>query len=171
MADISNNLLNAIKHIRAFVFDVDGVLTDGNILLLANGEWLRKMYVRDGFAIQQAVKTRYKICIISEDSSEAVGKRLDALGIPEIYFNADGKLAAFEKFIIDREIDVHEIMYMGDDINDLPCLKAAGLAVCPADAVPEVKAVCHYVAQAKGGEGCVREVIEMVMKSHKVWDF
>jgi|SRR6185437_6285668 len=171
MPQSQNNLFHALKHIRAFVFDVDGVLTNGNILLLANGEWLRGMNIRDGFAIQQAVKKRYKVCVISEDSSEAVGKRLDSLGIPEIYFNADGKLAAFEKFIIDRETDIHEIMYMGDDINDLPCLKAAGIAVCPQDAVPEVKAVCHYVAQAKGGEGCVREVIELVMKSHKAWDF
>jgi 3-deoxy-D-manno-octulosonate 8-phosphate phosphatase (KDO 8-P phosphatase) len=167
----TDTFFNKLKHIRAIVLDVDGVLTNGNMLLLENGEWLRQMSFKDGFAIEYAIKKRYKICIVSENGSEAIGKRMDAMGVSEIYFNAEVKLAALEKFVIDHEVDIHEILYMGDDIPDISCMKAVGLAVCPQDAAPEVKNISHYIAQAKGGEGCVREVLEMVMKSHKIWDF
>jgi 3-deoxy-D-manno-octulosonate 8-phosphate phosphatase (KDO 8-P phosphatase) len=150
---------------------VDGVLTNNNILLLDNGEWLRQMSMKDSFALEHALKKRYKICIISQSGSEAIGKRLDAIGVSEIYFNAESKLAALEKFVIDHEVSIHEILYIGDDIPDIPCMKAVGIAACPQDAVPEVKKVSHYVSNSKGGEGCVREILEMVMKSHQVWDF
>jgi len=166
----SDSFLHRLKYIRAVMMDVDGVLTNGNILLLDNGEWLRQMNAKDGYALEYAVKKRYKICVISEGGSEAVGKRLDALGVQEIYFNAESKLAAMEKFVIDHEVDIHEILFIGDDIPDIAALKAAGVACCPQDAVAEVKKVSDYITTAKGGEGCVREVIEMVMKAHKTWD-
>jgi 3-deoxy-D-manno-octulosonate 8-phosphate phosphatase (KDO 8-P phosphatase) len=166
-----DTFFNKLKFIRAIALDVDGVLTNGNMLMLDNGEWLRQMSFKDGFALEYAIKKRYKICIISESGSEAIGKRLDALGIKEVYFYAESKLAALEKFVIDHEVDIHEILYIGDDIPDIPCLKAAGIAACPQDAVPEVKAISHYIANTKGGEGCVREILEMIMKLHKIWDF
>jgi len=167
----SDSLFDKLKYIRALVFDVDGVLTNGNMLMLGNGELLRQMSFRDGFALEYAIKKRYKICVISESGSEAIGKMLDALGIKEVYFYAESKLAALEKFVIDHEVDIHEILYMGDDIPDLDCMKAVGIAVCPQDAVPEIKNISHYITSANGGEGCVREVLEMVMKYHKFWDF
>jgi 3-deoxy-D-manno-octulosonate 8-phosphate phosphatase (KDO 8-P phosphatase) len=165
------SFFNKLKYIRAIALDVDGVLTNGNILMLDNGELLREMSMRDGFALEHAIKMRYKICIISESGSEAIGKRLDILGVSEIYFNAESKLAALEKFVIDHEVNIHEILYIGDDIPDIPCMKSVGLAACPQDAAPEVKLISHYVANSKGGEGCVREILEMIMKSHSVWDF
>lgn len=166
-----DSLFDKLRYVRALVFDVDGVLTNANMLLLDNGEWLRQMSFKDGFALEYAVKKRYKICVISESGSEAIGKRLDAMGIKEVYFYAESKLAALEKFIIEQEVDIHEILYMGDDIPDLDAMKAVGIAVCPQDAAPEIKAISHYITSAKGGEGCVREILEMIMKYHKFWDF
>ena len=170
MAQVIEPLFQKLKNIRAIVFDVDGVLTNGNMLLLQNGEWLREMNIKDGYAIEQAVKKRYRICVISEDGSEAIGKRLDALGVKEIYFHADSKLAALEKFTIENEVELQQVLYICDDMPDIPCLKAAGLATCPHDAAPEVKDICDYIAEARGGRGAVREIIEIVLKSHSVWD-
>src|ERR1035437_8035426 len=110
----SDSFFDKIKYIRALVFDVDGVLTNAQMLLLDNGEWLRQMSFKDGFALEYAIKKRYKICVISESGSEAIGKRLDAIGIKEVYFHAESKLAALEKFVIDHEVDIKEILYMGD---------------------------------------------------------
>jgi 3-deoxy-D-manno-octulosonate 8-phosphate phosphatase (KDO 8-P phosphatase) len=168
---MENTLFNRLRNIRALVFDADGVLTDGSFLILENGEKLRTVSSKDGFAIGYAADKRYRIGVLMEDESAALNTWLKTLGIREGFFNANNKMFAFEKFIIDTELDVQQILYMGDDINDLPPLRIAGLAACPQDAAPEVKAACHYIATAKGGEGCVREVIEMVMKAHKQWDF
>jgi 3-deoxy-D-manno-octulosonate 8-phosphate phosphatase (KDO 8-P phosphatase) len=168
---MNNTLFDRLKRIRALVFDIDGVLTNNGLLLLDNGERLRTMNTRDGFALQYASEKRYRICAISEDGSEAISARLAAWGLKEVYFGVDSKLAAMERFMLEYEIDIHEVMYMGDDVNDLIAMKQAGLVCCPQDAVPEVKNIAHYIATAKGGEGCVREVIELILKSHEQWDF
>jgi 3-deoxy-D-manno-octulosonate 8-phosphate phosphatase (KDO 8-P phosphatase) len=167
---MAEDLFERIKRIRAFVFDVDGVMTDGSLLLLDNGEWLRSMNIKDGFAIKYASDNRYRVGAISGSGSDAILKRLTALGVRNIFLHAESKLAAYERFVLEHELHISETLYMGDDIPDVTCMKAAGLATCPADAVPEVRQMAHYVAQSPGGKGCVREVIELVLRTQNQWD-
>jgi 3-deoxy-D-manno-octulosonate 8-phosphate phosphatase (KDO 8-P phosphatase) len=167
---MAQELFDRIKRIRAFVFGVDGVLTDGNLLLLDNGEWLRQMNAKDGYALKYASENRYRIGVISSSGSDAIVARLTALEVRNIYLNVEGKQAAYERFVLEHELHIDETLYMGDDIPDLACMKIAGLAACPADAVPEVRQAAQYVAQAAGGHGCVREVIELVMRTHETWN-
>jgi 3-deoxy-D-manno-octulosonate 8-phosphate phosphatase (KDO 8-P phosphatase) len=168
---MAEEFFDKLKKIKAFFFDVDGVLTDGNLLLLEDGEWLRRMNIRDGFAIKHAIDERYKIGVISGSGSEAITRRMNALGVSDVYLLTENKLPAYEKFLLGHNIGMDESLYMGDDIPDLGLLKRAGFAACPKDAVAEVKAVSHYITEAKGGEGAVREVIEMVRKLQGQWNF
>jgi 3-deoxy-D-manno-octulosonate 8-phosphate phosphatase (KDO 8-P phosphatase) len=167
---MAEDLFERIKRIRAFVFDIDGVMTDGSLLLLDNGEWLRSMNIKDGFAIKYAADNRYRIGALSGSGSDAILNRLTALNVRHIFLHVESKLPAYEKFVLDHELHISETLYMGDDIPDLACMKAAGLATCPADAVPEIREAAHYVAQAAGGKGCVREVIELVMRTQNQWN-
>jgi 3-deoxy-D-manno-octulosonate 8-phosphate phosphatase (KDO 8-P phosphatase) len=166
-------LFERIKHIRAFIFDVDGVMTDGKLLLLEGGEWLRQMHIKDGFAIKHAITNNYKICVISGSGSEAIRERLLALGVADIdiILHSDNKMDSYNNFLLERKLHISETLYMGDDIPDLECIKAAGLAACPADAVQEIKQHAHFITQANGGDACVREVIELVLKSQDKWNF
>ncbi len=166
---MANQLIERFNKIKAFVFDVDGVLTDGKLLLLANGEMLRNTNVRDMLALQYAIDMRYKICIVSEMSSDAIGGWLDAIGVTDIFFSLDKKLSAVDNFIMEHGVSIDEIAYLGDDVGDIETMKLVGLAACPADASSEVKAVAQYVTQAKGGEGCARELIEMVLRAQERW--
>lgn len=165
------NIFDRLKAIKAFVFDVDGVMTDGQLLLLDNGEWLRQMNIKDGFALKYAVEKRYKIGVISGSGSEAIAYRLRALGIEDVHLMVENKIAAFEKFVLKHGISAAEVLYMGDDIPDIQPMKSCGLAACPQDAVAEIKKIAHYITGAAGGKGCVREVIEMVLKLHNQWNF
>ena len=160
-----------VEKIKGMIFDVDGVLTDGKLLLLENGEWLRTMDIKDSFAISHATESRFPLAIITGSDSQAITNRIASLGVENYYNNVDNKASVIEQFMLQFGFHFSEIMYMGDDIPDLPILKLAGLAVCPQDACQEVKAVSHYITQAKGGNGAVREIIEIVMKSKKMWDF
>ncbi len=160
-----------LKQIKAFVFDVDGVLTDGMLLLLGDGEWLRSMSIKDGFALKHAIENRYKICVISGSDSEAILYRLQALGIEAIFSRVENKLAAMEKFLLQNNLATHEVVYMGDDIPDIELMRRAGFSACPADAVQEVKDIADYICQAPGGKGAVREVMEMVLKLNGHWSF
>ncbi|MCX6351183.1 MAG: HAD hydrolase family protein [Bacteroidetes bacterium] len=164
-----SNLLDKLPHIRAFVFDVDGVMTDGSLLLLEDGEWLRTMNIKDGYAIRHAADERYHIAVISGSGSEAIRKRMEALGVQDIFMLSENKLSVYEKFLLDKGIHTNEVLYMGDDIPDLEVMKAAGIAACPADAVEEVKQIADIVTLASGGKGCIREVIEMVLKAQDRW--
>ena len=166
---MANQLIERFNRIKAFVFDVDGVLTDGKLLLLEDGEMLRNTHVHDMLALQYAAQMRYKICIVSEMSSDAIGKWLDSMGINDIFFNLEKKLTAVDSFIMEYGISIDEIACMGDDVGDIEAMQLVGLAACPADAVAEVKAISHYVTQAKGGQGCVRELIEMVLRAQDRW--
>ena len=168
---MQKDFLENIIHIRAFVMDIDGVFTNNEMLLLANGERLRKVNIKDGWALGIATRRKYLICALMEDDSMAISRWLESCGIKEIYLNVDQKIMAFEKFIIDHEIDMKEIAYLGDDINDIPAMKIAGCAVCPADACAEVKKHAHYITDAKGGEGCFREFFEVMLKAQKKWDY
>ena len=158
-----------LKHITTFVFDVDCVFTDGTILITTEGELLRKMNIQDGYAVKTALKRGYGVCIITGGTNEGVRKRLRALGVTDIYLGADLKEKCMEEYLELNDIDPEQVLYMGDDLPDVPALQMAGLPTCPQNAVPEVKAICKYVSPKSGAEGCVRDVIEQVLKVRGDW--
>ena len=161
--------LEKFQAIKAFVFDIDGVLTDGRVILLPSGEQMRYMHSKDGYALQLAVKKGYHVAVISGSNSEQVKERLQGLGITDVYLKSSHKDEAMTDFMYSYGLEPENIMYMGDDIPDLAALHMIGLPACPADAAPEVKEVVGLIAKAKGGEGCVREIIEQIMRSQGKW--
>ena len=164
------NVLALFKDIKLFVLDVDGVLTDGSLILLENGEMARKMNIKDGYALQLAVKKGYDILIISGGSSEGVKIRLNKLGIKEIYLAVTNKSELLQEYVKTKNLSRSNVLYMGDDIPDVLPMQLAGLACCPADAVPEVRSIAHYISPITGGCGCVRDVIEKVLKLNGDWN-
>ncbi len=163
------NILAAFKSIKAFVLDVDGVLTNGNLLILDNGQMARQMSVKDGYALQLAIKKGYKILIISGGKDEAVKVRLQNLGVSGIFMNVTNKQAVLLEFVAKENLAWPEILYMGDDLPDFATMQMAGIACCPSDAVPEIKTISHYISPLEGGRGCVRDVIEKVLKLNDHW--
>ncbi len=158
-----------MNQITTLIFDVDGVLTDGIITVTTDGEMLRNMNIKDGYALKSAVLAGYNVCIISGGSNEGVRKRLQGLGITDIYLGAHHKIIQFEEYCNAKNIKPENVMYMGDDIPDYPVMQLAGLAVAPQDAAPEIKDVADYVSPIKGGKGCAREVIEQIMRVQEKW--
>lgn len=158
-----------LSQITTFIFDVDGVLTDGNVILESSGEMVRTMHTKDGYALQHAVKKGYHIVIISGGSSVMVKKRLEGLGVEHIYLGKDHKLPVLNEHLQKHNISVNQVLYMGDDIPDLPCLKVVGISSCPKDASVEVREVCDYISQINGGKGCVRDVLEQTMRIQNKW--
>ena len=162
-------MLKSFKNINTFVFDIDGVLTDGSVLLTESGAMLRKMHVKDGYALQLAVKKGYRIIIISGGNTPESKLRLEKLGIQRIYMQVENKLEKLQQLANELGLNKDAILYMGDDIPDLDVMKYCGLACCPADAVAEIKTISKYVSPVKGGAGCVRDVIEKVLKLQGKW--
>ena len=163
------SLLDQLKKIKAFVFDIDGVLTDGTVLLLENGLQARRMNVKDGLALQMALQKKYPVIIISGGASQPVIDRLRYLGITEIHLGLKDKLKHLTSIINQMNLEWSGVLYMGDDLPDLSVLREVGLACCPADAVSEVIQICTYISPKRGGEGCVRDVIEKVLKINNDW--
>jgi 3-deoxy-D-manno-octulosonate 8-phosphate phosphatase (KDO 8-P phosphatase) len=163
------NVLSLFKPITTFVFDVDGVLTDGTVQLLPNGEQSRRMNIKDGYALQLAVKKGYRIAIISGGRSESVVSRLQGLGIKDIYTGITDKQEKLQDYVFEHELQWEQVIFMGDDIPDYRAMQLVGLPVCPADAVPEIKSISRYISPVNGGNGCVREVIEKVLKLNGHW--
>ena len=163
------NVLPAFKNIKAFALDVDGVLTDSSVLVLDDGQQVRRMNIKDGYALQLAVKKGYKVLIISGGASEAVRIRMQKLGIADVHLNITDKTDTLQRYMQEHSLGREQILFMGDDIPDLQALQMAGLACCPCDAVPEIRQVSHYVSPIAGGEGCVRDVIEKVLKLNDHW--
>lgn len=164
------NVLTDFKNIKAFVLDVDGVLTDGSLLLLDDGQMARRMNIKDGYALQLAIKKGYHILIISGGSSDAVKLRLQKLGVVEVFMGVTDKKDVLLKFVTTHNLGWPQVLYMGDDIPDLLPMQMAGLACCPADAVGEIKNISQYISPVNGGYGCVRDVIEKVLKLHNNWN-
>lgn len=158
-----------LKDITTFVFDVDGVFTDGSLLITTDGEMLRKMSVKDGYALKVALTKGYNVCIITGGTNEGVRNRLKALGVTDIYMGAHHKIDVLQEYLDIYQIDSGNVLYMGDDIPDIPPMKTVALATCPQNAVMEVKNVCHYISHIQGGHGCVRDVIEQVLKVRGDW--
>lgn len=163
------NILELFQPIRTFVFDMDGVLTDGGVLVLEDGEQVRKMHTRDGYALQLAVKQGYRVAVISGGSSAAARLRLTKLGITDVHMSIDDKLGVLRDYIQTHDLDPQTVLYMGDDMPDLHPMEAVGLPCCPADACTEILHVSKYISPVKGGEGCVRDVIEKVLKLNDHW--
>lgn len=163
------NKLERFKNIDTFIFDVDGVFTSGNLLITEAGELLRTMNVKDGYAVKRAVEAGFRIAIITGGSSKGVTKRLEGLGITDIYTGTHDKLTAYREYDDIHDLDEANVLYMGDDIPDLEVMRIVGLPCCPQDAVVEIREVCYYVSPHKGGRGCVRDVIERVMKLQGKW--
>ncbi len=162
-------MLEKFKRIKAFVFDIDGVLTEGRVLVTEEGHMLRTVNIKDGYALQHAVKQGYPIAIISGGNSTGMKMRFEGLGINHIYLGQSHKEDAFHSFINKYELNTTDILYMGDDIPDLPLLRIAGIGACPSDAATDVRQICTYISPVEGGKGCVREVIEKVMKLQGTW--
>ena len=163
------NYKEKLKNIKAFIFDVDGVFTDGKIYLEPRGEFVRAVDMKDGYAVVYALKQGYIIGIISGGNSQAVRKRFEYLKITDIYLNSRDKKSDFEDFYFKYDLKPENILYMGDDIPDFEPMKLAGLSTCPADAVEEIKAIADYISTFPGGHGCVRDVIEQVLKLQGKW--
>lgn len=159
-----------LEHITTFIFDVDGVLTDGSVTITSSGEMLRKMNIKDGYALKTAVDKGFNVCVISGGTNEGVRARLRGLGITDIYLGAHNKIEQLEEYLDIYNIKAENVLYMGDDIPDVPILKAVGLPCCPQDAVQEIKAISKYVSHKAGGKGAVRDVIEQVLKVQAKWN-
>lgn len=164
------NLLSLFKSIQLFVLDIDGVLTDGNLLVLNDGQMARSMNIKDGYALQLAIKKGYDILVISGGKDDAVKTRLQKLGVKEVYMSVLNKKELLQKYVTETNLGWPQVLYMGDDIPDLEPMQMVGLACCPADAVAEIKAISHYISPVDGGRGCVRDIIEKVMKLNNHWN-
>lgn len=167
----SKNYKLLLNKITTFVFDVDGVLTNGKILVTTEGEMYREMNTRDGFALKYALLKGFNICIISGGTNQGVKKRLENLGVNKVYLGIHEKDIALDDFINTYNINPDEVLYMGDDVPDMPVMEKVGVATCPQDAVPDVKRIADYVSHKNGGDGCVREIVEQVMRVQNKWMF
>jgi 3-deoxy-D-manno-octulosonate 8-phosphate phosphatase (KDO 8-P phosphatase) len=155
--------------ITTFIFDVDGVLTDGCVIAYESGEQVRRFFVKDGYAIEKALAAGYHIVIISGGEQESVRKRLKFLGITDVFLGVKDKLTLFNEYTQTKHVDPATILYMGDDIPDYKMLKLVGFPTCPADASIDIKPICKYVSPNNGGQGAVRDVIEKVMRAQGKW--
>lgn len=163
------NKLERFKDIKTFIFDVDGVFTDTQMLITESGEFLRRMSTRDGYAMKKALNEGYRVAIITGGNSKGVEMRFKYLGIEDYYANTDTKLVGYYEMMNKYDLNADQILYMGDDMLDIPVLRKVGLATCPEDADREVKKIVDYISPYKGGHGCVRDVIEKVLRLNDKW--
>ena len=163
------NALAIFRDIDTFIFDVDGVMTNSDLLVTEAGELLRTMHTRDGYAMKMAINNGYKLIIITGGGSDGVTKRLQGLGVEHIYAKVKDKLKVFKQISEELAIDPEKVLYMGDDLVDYQVMNVVALPACPADAAPEILEISKYISPIIGGKGCVRDVVEKVMKLHNKW--
>jgi 3-deoxy-D-manno-octulosonate 8-phosphate phosphatase (KDO 8-P phosphatase) len=163
------NFKEELQNVKAFVFDIDGVLSTQTIALSVWGVPLRTVNLRDGYAIQLAVKKGYNVGVISGANSKEYIKRLKTLGVNDIYLKSRTKQESMKELLAKWGVEPSEVLYMGDDIPDYEVMKMVGLPVCPSDADSEIKQVALYISDKRGGEGCVRDVIEQTLRLHNNW--
>ena len=164
------NILQLFKPIKTFIFDVDGVLAIDTMIVMPDGELVRSMNSKDGYALQLAVKKGYHVVIISGGNSEAVKQRLVKLGVKEVFLGVHNKQEKLKTYAQEHSLSFDEMLYMGDDIPDYVAMQLVSLPCCPADAVPEIKQISKYISPFTGGYGCGRDVIEKVLKLNGHWD-
>lgn len=165
------NVLAEFKKVTTFIFDVDGVLTDSTVLVLENGLLARRMNIKDGLGLQMAIRNGFRVMTISGSYSEPITQRLKKLGIEDVYMPVIDKKDFIEKYVAKNNLGLEEILYMADDLPDVALMKSIGLPCCPADAVPEILELSKYISPVRGGFGCVRDVIEKVLKVQDKWIF
>lgn len=165
------SLLQDFKKITCFVFDMDGVLTDGKVLLVQNNIQARQMYVKDGLGLQIALKNGYRVIVISGGNSIEAKNRLKKLGLKEVYQGVQNKLQLLSKIVANDKLKWNELVFMGDDLPDFSAMEKVGIACCPSDAVIEIKNISKYISPYKGGDGCVRDILEKVLKAKGHWNF
>lgn len=165
MTNYKENLI----HINTFIFDYDGVLTDGTVLTTESGDQLRTGYVRDGYALHLAIKKGFNVAIITGGTSSSIQKRCETLNLKDVYIAIGNKIDTFNKYITEKKIHKEHVLYMGDDIPDYKVMQMVGFPACPADAAEEIKSISKFISHYKGGKGCVREIIEQVMKVQGKW--
>ncbi len=164
-----SNFKEELRKVKAFIFDVDGVLSDAKIYLHPQGELMRSMNIKDGFAIQYAIRKGYPVCIITGGNSEAVEGRFRYLGVSDIYLRSKNKVDDLKDFLAKYGLAPENVLYMGDDLPDYSVMEAVGFPTCPSDAVEEIKSISLYISDKPGGEGCARDVIEQVLRLHGKW--
>ena len=164
------NYKEKFKNIKTFVFDVDGVLTNGGLYILPSGEFMRKMNAKDGYALKLALIKGYNIAIITGGKENNIKERLNKLGVKNVFLNAHNKLPILESYLTENNLNIKNTLYMGDDIPDIECIQKVYVSSCPNDAVYEVKEACDFISSYKGGEGCVRDVIEQVLRINNDWE-
>ena len=155
--------------VKAFVFDIDGVISAATQLLTPDGETIRTSNLKDGFALMYAIRIGFPVCVITGGKTIEVIKRCEKIGIKDLYTGSLKKLPCLIDFIEKHKIQLDEVMYMGDDLPDYPVMMAVGIPVCPKVAAPEIKAISHYISDKDGGQGCVRDVVEQVLKAQGRW--
>ncbi|QDP85302.1 3-deoxy-D-manno-octulosonate 8-phosphate phosphatase [Chryseobacterium sp. SNU WT5] len=163
------NYKTKLKDIKGFVFDVDGVFTDGSVYLMPDKSMCRVMNVLDGYAVVKARSHQYPICVITGGDDPAVRHRINYLGIIDYYAKVGNKLEKFEEFKQKYHLKNEEILTMGDDVPDFEMMKISGISACPENSVAEIKLIADYISPIQGGKGAVRDVIEQVMKVQGKW--
>ncbi len=163
-------MLATLQKITCFIFDVDGVLTNGDVMVMPNGVLTRKMNIKDGYALQLAVKKGYKVWVISGGNSVEVEERLHNLGVTEVHMKVKDKRALVQELSVLHQVPLNEMIFMGDDMPDYEAMSIVGVAACPKDAAVDIKSISTYISLANGGSGCAREIIEKVLKLNNHWD-
>jgi 3-deoxy-D-manno-octulosonate 8-phosphate phosphatase (KDO 8-P phosphatase) len=158
-----------LTKVKAFVFDVDGVISATTQVLSSDGETVRTSNLKDGFALVYAIRTGYPVCVITGGKTIEVINRCKKLGVKDVYVGSLKKLPSLYDFLEKNNLKADEVMYMGDDLPDYPAMKAVGVPVCPKDAAHEIKAISHYISDKNGGDGCVRDVLEQVLRAQGKW--
>ncbi len=163
------NFKEDIARARALIFDVDGVMTDGGLIPLSDGDFIRKYNTKDGYALSRALQKGYRICVITYGRGATLCRYMAAAGIRDLYTECTDKPAALHDFLSRYGLDPQEVVYMGDDIPDVACMREVGIPVCPADAAVEVLEAARYVSQFGGGRGAVRDIVEQVLRARGDW--
>lgn len=163
------NLKMELKEVKAFVFDVDGVFSNGSVYLYPEGDIVRSMNIKDGYVVQLMVKLGYPITIITGGNSNTIRTRFSSLGVTDIYLGSKNKMVDFEHFLKKYGLNKEHILYMGDDIPDYEIMCQVGFPACPADAAEEIKQISKYISDKNGGEGCVRDILEQFLKLQGQW--
>lgn len=159
-----------LNNITTVILDVDGVLTNGFVTITTDGQLLRQMNIKDGYAMKTAVDNGLRICIISGGKNEGVKSRLQNLGIQDVYLGIHDKIEKYQEIKDGYQLNDSEIAYMGDDIPDYPIMNLVGLPCCPGDAAPEIRSISKYISPKNGGEGCVRDILEQILKVQGKWN-
>ncbi|APZ47236.1 3-deoxy-D-manno-octulosonate 8-phosphate phosphatase [Polaribacter reichenbachii] len=159
-----------LPKINTLIFDVDGVLTNGMVTIMPDGELVRHMNIKDGYALKTAVDKGFNVCIISGGKNEGVRTRLANLGIKDIYLGAHNKIEQYNELVKKYNLQPENVLYMGDDVPDYPVMKLVGLPSAPNDAAQEIQGIAKYISDKKGGEGCVRDIIEQILRVQGKWD-